>query len=211
MIRLFEMRLASLLTAISLANFVFFAPSESSPSPALTRSSFKIQPFITTRQTIHTTKNFTSVMNSLYAEIGTIPQFPILAKNITSYNETSKLAFIEAINNAVGPKGFMLFQEYNHGFWLPLFDLSTNLGLKRIILGNPLIALTMLEHDLTAGLAVPVELLVRERRKEDGGGTDLVWNLPSSLAVAGSKDRRLLESARRLDGKLEDLIWEIAG
>lgn len=34
---------------------------------------------------------------------------------------------------------------------------------KRIILGNPLIAITMLKHDMTAGLAVPVELLVLEK------------------------------------------------
>ncbi|PVH75471.1 hypothetical protein DL98DRAFT_643984 [Cadophora sp. DSE1049] len=150
-------------------------------------------------------------MNSLYAEIGTVPQFPILAKNITSYNETSRLAFIQAIDRAVGPKGFMLFHESNRGFWLPRFDLSVGLDLKRIILGNPLVALTMLEHDLTAGLAVPVELLVRERTEEDGGGTDLVWNVPSSLVVVGSRDMELLENAKRLDGLLEDLIWEVAG
>ncbi|KAH7397796.1 hypothetical protein BKA64DRAFT_672832 [Cadophora sp. MPI-SDFR-AT-0126] len=147
-------------------------------------------------------------MNDLYAEIGTTPRFP---KNITSYNETSRLAFIQAINRVVGPKGFMLFQEYNHSSWLPLFGLSVNLGLKRIILGNPLVALMMLEHDLTAGLAVPVELLVRERSREDGGGPDLVWNLPSSLVVAGSRDTELLKNAKRLDGLLEDLIWEVAG
>ncbi|KAK0103511.1 hypothetical protein ONS95_005532 [Cadophora gregata] len=203
------MRPILMMTAI----VAFITPAHCSPSPdhiPNLRNGINTGSFVTKRQTLHTRKNFTAVMESMYAEIGTIPQFPILAKNITSYNETSRLAFIKAIKQAVGPKGFMLFHESNHGFWLPLFDLSVGLGLKRIVLGNPLVALTMLEHDLTAGLAVPVELLVRERNNEDGGGTDLLWNLPSSLVVAGSRDRQLLENARKLDGLLEDLIWEVA-
>ncbi|KAL2069991.1 hypothetical protein VTL71DRAFT_14671 [Oculimacula yallundae] len=200
------MRLTHIFVVILLAICLYIKPCQSLASPTIDKVGSQTHSFITERQIVHTTKNFSLVMSSLYAEIGTTPQFPILAKNITSYNETTRLAFVEAINNAVGPKGFMLFQEYNHDFWLPLFNLSSNLGLKRIILGNPLVALTMLEHDLTAGLAVPVEILIRERSREDGGGTDVVWNLPSSLVVAGSSDRELSENAKALDEKLDDLI-----
>jgi uncharacterized protein (DUF302 family) len=45
---------------------------------------------------------------------------------------------------------------------------------KRILLGNPLVAITMLKHDMKAGLSVPVELLVVEATREEGGGVDLV-------------------------------------
>lgn len=46
--------------------------------------------------------------------------------------------------------------------------------------GNLLVAITMLKHGLTAGLAVPVELLVLERKE----GVDLIYQLPSAL-IAG--------------------------
>jgi hypothetical protein len=41
----------------------------------------------------------------------------------------------------------------------------------RVILGNPLIAITMLRHDLTAGLFAPVELLLLE---EEGNRSSLM-------------------------------------
>jgi hypothetical protein len=60
-----------------------------------------------------------------------------------------------------------------------LYEVGGGLQAKRIISGNPLIAITMLKHDLTAGLAVPVELLILEKRKEEGGG--LIWFINSQV------------------------------
>lgn len=56
----------------------------------------------------------------------------------------------------------------------------SGLGLKRIILGNPLIAQTMLQHESRAGLFVPVEILVQELAESEGGGTFIIYDLPSS-------------------------------
>lgn len=57
-----------------------------------------------------------------------------------------------------GPSGFMLFALVEHGAWI------TKAGIDRkairAILGNPLIAITMLRHDVSAGLFAPVELLI---------------------------------------------------
>ncbi len=68
----------------------------------------------------------------------------------------------------------------------------------------------MLSHDLTAGIFVPVEVLVMERSAEDGGGTDVVWELPSALITGVSKNEALLEAARALDEKLEDLVRAVS-
>lgn len=77
--------------------------------------------------------------------------------------------------------------------------------MRRIFLGNPLIAITMLEHDLNAGIYVPVELLLKE--KEDSGqGTEVIYFLPSSLIAGVNKDEKLQASANVLDQKLEALI-----
>jgi len=62
----------------------------------------------------------------------------------------------------------------------------------------------MLQHDLKAGLAVPVELLVREL--EGGRGTEVSWQVPSTLVCGENGDAKLVEAAKVLDGKLEELI-----
>jgi uncharacterized protein (DUF302 family) len=45
-------------------------------------------------------------------------------------------------------------------------------------IGNPLIAITMIEHHIEAGLDVPVRLAIYE---QPDGKTRLVFNRPSSL------------------------------
>ncbi|TVY71513.1 hypothetical protein LSUE1_G004879, partial [Lachnellula suecica] len=152
----------------------------------------QIETFTGTRITITTPHSFNDTIQKLYTEIG-FPKnaaWPTIAASIKTFDESSKQAFIAATEKAVGAKGFMVFLELNHGTWLPLFNVGSGLQLKRIILGNPLIAITMLEHDLKAGLAVPVELLVRELG--EGRGTELSYQLPSSLVVGASGDEKLL-------------------
>jgi uncharacterized protein (DUF302 family) len=78
---------------------------------------------------------------------------------------------------------------------------------KRIILGNPLIAITMLKHDMTAGLAVPVELLVLEKKE---GGVDIIYQLPSALIAGLNRDEELVKAVEILDGKLEGLVRDVA-
>ena len=76
----------------------------------------------------------------------------------------------------------------------------------RVIIGNPLIAITMLRHDLTAGLFAPVELLVVE---EDNGRSSVTYVQPSSLMVV-EPNPPLLAAARELDAKLAALASAIA-
>jgi hypothetical protein len=54
----------------------------------------------------------------------------------------------------------MFFAQFNHSSWLPLYKLpitadateqNFNRGVLRVVLGNPLVAETMLQYDLTAG------------------------------------------------------------
>ena len=121
----------------------------------------------------------------------------------------------EAWTNAqVGPHGFMYFNEYNHGSWLPFFEPPTssisvdgtrkNLKCNRFILGNPLIAITMLKHDLNAGLCVPVELYLVD---EADGGVRIVWYKPATLIAGydGAK-KELVDAAEVLSSRLETFI-----
>lgn len=118
----------------------------------------------------------------------------------------------------------MYFDEYAHGSWLPLFapptSTTTIVGVEggerktrhlkctRFILGNPLFALTMLRHDLDAGLCVPVEVcLVEEPQADGGGGVRVVWYSPRTL-IAGYEGAspELVQAAEDLSVKLERLV-----
>jgi len=77
----------------------------------------------------------------------------------------------------------------------------------RIVFGNPQIAITMLRHDVTAGLFVPVEALLVER----DGGTEIVQIKPSTLIAGADGSSEELEAAAKvLDGKLEELWAYVA-
>ncbi|OQU94335.1 hypothetical protein CLAIMM_00698 [Cladophialophora immunda] len=127
---------------------------------------------------------------------------------------TDRASYEARIKPLIGPHGFMYFHEFNHGFWLPLYappssTITVNgetehLNCKRFILGNPTIAITMLEHDLNAGLCVPVELCLVE---EPAGGVRIVWYKPTSL-IAGYEGAKpeLVDAANALSTKLETFV-----
>ena len=75
-----------------------------------------------------------------------------------------------------GPSGFMLFGTQNHGQLLRLA------GQKRkavqYVVGNPLIALQMTQHDIRASLYAPLRVLIYE---DESGKTWLEYDRPSSL------------------------------
>ena len=71
------------------------------------------------------------------------------------------------------------------------------------MLRNPLIAITMIRHDITAGLCAPVEILVTE--KEDRRGTALTYVRPSSVMVT-IENPALLTAATALDEKCDALF-----
>lgn len=84
---------------------------------------------------------------------------------------SSKEAFEEVTNAALGPHEFMQFQQFNHGDWMSLYGVNRGRKVARIIFGNPQIAITMIKHDVSAALFVPVEVLIIER---EDGKTDVV-------------------------------------
>ena len=123
-----------------------------------------------TRVTRHIPKPFDTVLAKLQSSIvqpsASGPSLGFL-KQVQSQD-----AFETAINEFLGPHGFMQFFSIDHGAWTPLYGVGVGRKSVRIVFGNPLIAITMLRHDLKAGLFVPVEALVLE--SEDGKGTEVV-------------------------------------
>ena len=111
-------------------------------------------PFTGVRLRFDSNKSFDEVLSSLLADVGDKP-LPIneLAAKFESWD-----SFRKEIESHVGPSGFILFASFNHGAWIKKAGIQRKA--LRLIIGNTTIAITMLRHDLTAGLFVPVELIL---------------------------------------------------
>jgi uncharacterized protein (DUF302 family) len=155
------------------------------------------------RVQISTSLPFDEVLARLRVLMGntSIPDLVRLATETSSQEEYAR----EVTKRYVGESGFMLFGEIDHGGWISKFGI--NRRIIRLILGNPLIAITMIRHDITAGLFAPVELLVTEN--EDGPGAVMTYVRPSSLMVI-EENPPLLAAAEALDQKFVALVVRAA-
>ena len=106
-------------------------------------------------------------------------------------------AKIEAM---AGPSGFMLFGTNDHGALLRLAGQERKA--IQYVVGNPLFALQMTQHDIRAGLYAPLRVLIYEN---EAGKTCLEYDKPSSL-FGQFNDDRIGPTAAMLDKKLEALV-----
>ena len=156
-------------------------------------------PFQGVRVRYDSAKSYDELVAALLADIGEQPvpidEFPKAFKTWDSYEQK--------VQSYVGPSGFMLFGLFNHGGWITKAGIDRKV--LRVILGNPLIAITMLRHDVTAGLFAPVELLIADERD---GRSSLTYVKPSSLMVV-EPNPELLSAATELDTKLAALAAKV--
>ena len=145
-------------------------------------------------------KSYDELVAALLADIGEQP-VPI---NDIATNAGDWRAYEERVQSHVGPSGFMLFGIVDHGAWITKAGIDRKA--LRVILGNPLIAITMLRHEVTAGLFAPVELLVTD----NGTGSSLTYVAPSSLMVV-EPNLELLSAAIELDAKVAALATKVTG
>ncbi|KAA1473437.1 hypothetical protein DENSPDRAFT_930991 [Dentipellis sp. KUC8613] len=113
------------------------------------------------------------------------------------------------VHDVVGD-GFTFFFETNHTNWLrPLLG-ETMPEVHVYHIGNPLIARTLLQHDLIAGLYVPPKLFISGQSSPEGQpkGTAVIYDVPSS--IIGTEGNEELKAATKiLDEKLEGLVKAI--
>jgi uncharacterized protein (DUF302 family) len=147
------------------------------------------------------TKSYEELVSALLADIG---EQPVPIDDFPKAFQTWE-AYQQHVQSYVGPSGFMLFGLLNHGAWIA----KTGIDRKalRVILGNPLIAITMLRHDVSAGLFAPVEVLILD---EPTGSSSLTYVKPSSLMVV-EENPELLSAAEELDAKLAALAAKVVG
>src|SRR5262249_12113998 len=122
------------------------------------------------------------------------------------YGELRSGADPEAVRTRLeamaGPSGFMLFRTSDHGALLRLAGQTKKA--VQYLLGNPLFAVRMTQHDIRAGLYAPLRVLVYE---DEGGKTCVEYDRPSSLFGRFGR-ANVTEVATMLDRKLEQLVAE---
>jgi uncharacterized protein (DUF302 family) len=154
-------------------------------------------PFSGTRVRFDSELDFEAVLENLRAHVGR-PSALELSQIKTDPSTHDE--FARKIEGYIGDSEFMLFLELDHGAWIAKFGIRRRV--LRWILGNPLIAITMIRHDVSAGLFAPVELLLVENER---GGASVTYVLPSSLMmIEGNAELR--NAAIALDTKLEKLV-----
>jgi uncharacterized protein (DUF302 family) len=156
--------------------------------------------FSGTRVRFESALAFDRVLDNLRALVGR-PSMADLVK--LSTEPSTKSEFANKVESYAGESDFLLFLELDHGAWIGKFGIERKM--VRWILGNPMIAITMIKHDITAGLFVPVELLLVEN--ESGEGSSIIYILPSSLMATGNAE--LTKAAKALDAKLEALVAKV--
>jgi uncharacterized protein (DUF302 family) len=100
----------------------------------------------------------------------------------------------------VGPSGFMLFRTSDHGALLRL------VGQKKkaiqYLVGNPLFAIQMTQHDVRASLYAPLRVLICENEQ---GKTCLEYDRAASL-FGQFGNAKVTDFATTLDRKMEQLV-----
>lgn len=161
-------------------------------------------PFRGVRLQIESEFTYEEVLRRLHELTGSasITEFDAFAASSSSVEQ-----FHRAVTERfVGSSGFMIFAEINHGKWISQYGIHRQV--LRIIMGNPLIAITMIRHDISSGLFAPVELLLVDH--ETGSGSTLYYVRPSSLMMIEG-NAQLASAALELDRKLDLLISNVTG
>jgi uncharacterized protein (DUF302 family) len=149
------------------------------------------------------TRPFEEVVNAFESAVGSVEEtgFPALLASSENAEE-----FESQVKSRESTSGFMRFLTADHGAWLARIGLNAKAVMYTI--GNPLIARTMLEHDIAAGLNVPVRLMIYEDAVNRT--TRLTYDLPSSL-MSGLQNDKVTAAAKRLDAKLIALAIHATG
>ena len=148
------------------------------------------------------TKTFEEVIAAFGAAVGDGDDGKFLngMKAISRADDWERLC-----KSSFGPSGFLHVLTFDHGHWLKLY--GTDAKAKQYTYGNPLLAHTMVKHDIGVCFQVPFRILIYETAS---GEVRIAYDLPSTL-MARLKNDKVNEAARRIDPKVIAFVTELAG
>jgi uncharacterized protein (DUF302 family) len=123
---------------------------------------------------------------------------PEVYKSLAAGEDVEKAR--KKIEAMVGPSGLMLFRTSNHGALLRLAGQKKKA--IQYLVGNPLFAMQMTQHDIRASLYAPLRVLIYENEE---GKTSVEYDSASSL-FGQFGNAKVTEVATMLDRKMEQLV-----
>ncbi|MBW4430738.1 MAG: DUF302 domain-containing protein [Pelatocladus maniniholoensis HA4357-MV3] len=108
------------------------------------------------------------------------------------------------VESMLGQSGFMKLAVFNTGGLLSLMGKAKNV--KLYLLGNPLIANQMIEHNPVVGLYVPPRLLVYDDYE---GKTHITYDKLSSI-LSQFDNEFILKVSQKLDQRFQEIAVAIA-
>lgn len=135
------------------------------------QNSFSTQPCEAKRVQCESTRSYDEVLQTFQHLVDTTDHSAVVQGFSASVR--TREDYEKVVRSQVGESDFMLFFSIDYG-WLKVFGIQRKV--MRLIFGNPLIAITMMRHDLTAGLFASDPLKALEQagnqtfisRKKDG-------------------------------------------
>ena len=147
---------------------------------------------------VGTEKPFAEVAAALEARMGKFD--PAVYEELRSGADPE--AVRTRLEGMAGPSGFMLFRTSDHGALLRLAGQDKKA--MQYLVGNPLFAIQMTQHDIRAGLYAPLRVLLYV---DEAGKTCVEYDKPSSL-FGQFGNAKVTVVATMLDRKLEQLVAE---
>jgi uncharacterized protein (DUF302 family) len=148
-------------------------------------------------------RSFEAVAAAFEAELGNLADPAIMPRAAAA--ATSPADFESRIRALEGRSGFMRCLINDHGAWLARMGVEAKI--RSYIIGNPLVAKTMITHDPGVGLNVPIRVLIYQNAS---GEVRLAYDLPSSLMSRLNNDD-VSAAALKLDAKLRALAELASG
>ncbi|WP_026607989.1 DUF302 domain-containing protein [Methylocapsa acidiphila] len=141
-------------------------------------------------------RSFESVVAAFEAELGTVED-GALPREVAA--AASRGDFETRIGGYEGRSGFMRFLTNDHGAWMA--KIGAEAKIRSYVIGNPLVAQTMITHDPGVGLNVPIRVVIFQTTT---GEVRLAYDLPSSL-MSRLHNEDVSAAALKLDAKLRAL------
>jgi uncharacterized protein (DUF302 family) len=141
-------------------------------------------------------KPFDQVTKAFEQQLGRFD--PEVQKSLGAGGDVEKVR--KKIEAMVGPSGFMLFRTSDHGTLLRLAGQKKKA--IQYLVGNPLFAMQMTQHDIRASLYAPLRVLIYENEE---GKTSVEYDSASSL-FGQFGNAKVTEVATMLDRKMEQLV-----
>ncbi|KIK65326.1 hypothetical protein GYMLUDRAFT_159555 [Collybiopsis luxurians FD-317 M1] len=135
---------------------------------------------------------------ALHKETSTVKWFPAMRA------AKSKEDVEKGLRDIIGNDDFIYFLQLPM-HWINFFKPGTGSVIVYVI-GNPVIAQTMMVEDIRVAFNIPPRLLVVG--KENGEGTEVHYHLPSAVYAIGDSPA-LKAAAEALDEKLEAFVRKI--